>query len=150
MALDIDTLLGKLVDHALSTGHFDAVNTHEPDNAPGSGLTANVVLDTITPVSSGLAATSCRVTFIMTFMYPTTVMPRDATEPFLIKALDAVMGRLTGDLRLDDTVRMIDLLGAYGDGLEAITGYYKIQEQAYRVMELTIPLIVNDVWVQTD
>lgn len=150
MALDIDTLLGKLVDHALSTGHFDAVNTHEPDNAPGNGITANVVMDTITPVPGGLATTSCRVAFIMALMYPTTVLPRDASEPYLIKALDAVMGRLTGDLRLDDTVRMIDLLGAHGDGLEAIAGYTKIQEQVYRVMELTIPLIVNDVWVQTD
>lgn len=150
MALDIDTLLNKLVDHGLATGHFDAVNTHEPDNAPGNGITANIVLDTITPVAGGLATTSCRVAFVMALMYPTTVQPRDETEPYLIKALDAVMGRLTGDLRLDSTVRMIDLLGAHGDGLEAIAGYTKIQDQVYRVMELTIPLIVNDVWVQVD
>ncbi len=60
------------------------------------------------------------------------------------------MGRLTGDLRLDATVRMIDLLGAHGDGLEAIAGYTKIQDQVYRVMELTIPLIVNDIWTQSE
>lgn len=148
MALDIDTLLSKLVSHALSTGHFDSVNTHEPDNAPGNGITANVVLDTITPVPGGMATTSCRVAFFMTMMYPAEAQPRDDTEPYLIKALDAVMGRLTGDLRLDNTVRMIDLLGAHGDGLEALAGYTKIQEQVYRIMELTIPVIVNDVWVQ--
>lgn len=150
MALDIDSLLGKLVDHALATGHFDSVNTHEPDNAPGNGVSANIVLDTISPVPGGMATTSCRVAFAMALMYPTTIQPRDASEPYLIKALDAVMGRLTGDLRLDDTIRMIDLLGAYGDGLSAIAGYVTIQEQTYRIMELTIPLIVNDVWIQAD
>lgn len=146
MALDIDTLLGKLVTHAATTGHFDSVNTHEPDNAPGNGVTCNVVLDRINFVPGGLSYTSARVAFAMSLMYPTDVLPRDDSEAHLVKALDAVMRSLNGDFTLGGTVRMVDIGGAHGEELSTIAGYVKIQEQVYRVMEITIPLIVNDVW----
>jgi len=148
--LDIDTLMGKLVSHAQATGHFDSVNTHEPDNAPGNGVSCSVVLDRINFVQGGLDYTSARVAFAMALYYPANNLPRDDSEAYLIKALDAVMGRLNGDFTLGDTVRMIDIGGAHGEELSTIAGYVKIDEQLYRVMEITLPLIVNDVWEEVD
>lgn len=148
--LDIDTLMGSLVGLAQTTGHFDSVNTHEPDNAPGTGISCSVVLDRINFAPGGLDSTSARVAFAMALYYPSNNLPRDDAEPYLIKALDAVMTNLNADFTLGGAVRMVDIGGAYGEELSAIAGYVKIDEQLYRVMEITLPLIVNDVWEETE
>lgn len=148
--LDIDTLMGHLVSHAQATGHFDSVNTHEPDNAPGNGVFCSIVLDRINFVPGGLDNTSARIAFAVALMYPANNLPRDDAEPYLIKALDSLLGRLNADFTLGGSVRMIDIGGAYGEELSTIAGYVKIDEQLYRVMEITLPLIVNDVWEEIE
>jgi len=149
MSLDIDTLFNGMVSHALATGNFEAVNTHEPDSSPGNGITCNIIFDTVEPInSSGLDSTSARVVFAMALTYPLTSEPRDATEGYLVKALDALMTAYTGDFTLGDTIRGIDCLGTYGDGLSARGAYLQVGDQHYRVIDINIPLIVNDVWAQ--
>jgi hypothetical protein len=45
-------------------------------------------------------------------------------------------------------VRNVDLLGAYGAGLSALAGYLNVDNKMFRVVDLTLPLIVNNVWEQ--
>jgi len=151
MSLNIDTLLNELVSHALASGYFDAVNTHEPDNSPGNGLTCHVILDRVSPVnSSGLDYTTLRVAFLFELIYPVTALPRDQGENEIIKAMDALMNLFTGDFTMSDNVRMVDALGAYGEGMSAIAGYTSYDKGAswYRNIEITVPLIVDNVWEQ--
>ena len=42
----------------------------------------------------------------------------------------------------------IDLLGAYGQKLSAQAGYITIDSHMYRIMTLTIPCVINDLWTQ--
>jgi hypothetical protein len=58
------------------------------------------------------------------------------------------MKELSGSITLGGTVRMIDLLGIDGTPLSAMAGYLQIDRKVYRVMDLTIPVIVNDMWTQ--
>lgn len=66
----------------------------------------------------------------------------------MIKALDALMTAYTGDFTLGNTIRGVDCLGTYGEGLRALGAYMRVDSQTYRVIDLTIPLIANDVWAQ--
>jgi hypothetical protein len=150
MALDITTILNTIQDHALASGYFDTVNGHEPKSAPGNGLSAAVWVQQIGPArgGSGLAATSVRLALNVRLYTPMVQQPEDAIDPDLMTALDALMASYSADFTLGGLAREVDLEGIYGDPLSAVAGYLTTGGIEYRVMTITLPLIVNDLWEQ--
>ena len=55
----------------------------------------------------------------------------------------------SGDLDLGEEVRCVDLLGQTGRALSAQAGYLEQDSKLFRVVVITLPLIVNDLWDQT-
>lgn len=150
MTLDISTLIGAAQDHALATGLFDSVNGHEPLSPPGSGLTAAVWPQQIAPArgASGLASTTARVAMIFRIYSPMNQLPADAIDPAMVGAIDVMGSAYSGDFTLGGLVKQVDLLGAYGDPLGGQAGYLTEGAQQYRVWDITLPLVVNDLWPQ--
>ncbi len=133
---------------------FDAVNTAEPKSAPGSGVTCSIWVQSIGPiVDSGLASTSVRLELSVR-IYKSMISPDDdRIDPTMTAAMLSLMEDYSGDFALSiitvaPTVRMIDLLGAHGTPLSADSGYISIDNGLYRVLTLTVPIILNDVWTQ--
>jgi hypothetical protein len=150
MSLDITTILNTVQDHALTSGYFDTVNGHEPKSAPGNGLSAAVWVEQIGPArgGSGLNSTSARLALFVRLYTPMVQQPEDAIDPNLMTALDALMAAYSGDFTLGGLVREVDLQGIHGDPLSARAGYLTTSGAEYRVMTITLPLIVNDLWEQ--
>lgn len=149
-AAAVDTLFDKVVSHALKLAIFETINSHEPKSAPGLGLRAAIWVDYIGPVtSSGLAATSGKVTLKIRIYSSMLQQPYDAIDPDMLKATTTLLGEYTGDFDFGATVRQVDLLGAYGESLSAQAGYLTIDNKHYRAMTITLPIIINDMWVQT-
>ncbi|NUT23278.1 MAG: hypothetical protein HOV77_29260 [Hamadaea sp.] len=150
MALDIRTILDAVESHALASGYFAAVNGHEPKSPPVSGITCAVWVEQIGPArgGSGLNSTSSRLALFVRLYSSLMQQPADAIDPDLMTALDALMTAYSGDFTLDGLVRQVDLLGTYGDPLGARAGYLAEAGGEYRVMTITLPLIVNDLWDQ--
>jgi hypothetical protein len=150
MALDIRTILAAVESHALASGYFDAVNGHEPKSAPQNGLTCAVWVEQIGPArgGSGLDSTSARLALNVRLYTPMVQEPEDAIDPALMDALDALLAAYSADFELDGLVRQVDLLGTYGDPLSVRAGYLTTSGAEYRVMTITLPLIVNDLWEQ--
>lgn len=151
MALNVRTLYDALMSHALACGWFDAVNGQEPKSPPGQGLTCAVWPQTLRPAvgASGLDSTSIRLPFTQRLYMPLGSEPGDAIDPYMIDACDDLMGRYSADFTLDGLIRQIDLLGAYGDPLGFEAGYQRIESGTeFRVIDINIPLIVNDLWDQ--
>lgn len=149
MALNAGAILDAVVSHALASGQFERVNQHEPKNAPGNGLTAAVWVETIAPVrSSGLAATSAVVTLNVRLYVSMLAEPQDAIDPNIVAAVDALMTAYSGDFELGGLVQAVDLLGMAGVPMSARAGYLDQDGKLFRVMTITLPLIVNDVWEQ--
>ena len=150
MALDIRTILDAVESHALASGYFVAVNGHEPKSAPTTGITAAVWVEQIGPARGGsnLNSTSARLALFVRLYSSMMQQPTDAIDPDLMTALDALMGAYSGDFTLGGLVRQVDLRGAYGDGLSARAGYLDEGDAEYRVMTITLPLIVNNLWAQ--
>lgn len=148
--LDATGILNALVSHAAASGHFERVNTHEPKNAPGNGLTAALWLDRIEPVRqrSGLAASSVLLLFNLRAYTNMLAEPQDAIDPRLLAAVDALMAAYSGDFELGGQVANVDLLGAHSDGLSAQAGYLEQDNKLMRVMTIVLPLVVNDLWAQ--
>lgn len=151
MTINSQDLVDRVASKAKATGLFDRVNKHEPKNKPGRGLTAAIWVDRIEPASSrsGLASTSARVVLNLRIYTNMLQNPQDAIDPAVMRATDVMMTELSGDFDLGGRDRWIDLLGAtQGHELYAQSGYINIDNMVYRVMTLTVPIIVENAWTQ--
>lgn len=141
MALDTKGLFDALVSHAMSAGVFDQVNAHEPKSKPGRGIVASIYLDSIVPAKSGLASVSVRITFNIRIQTSMTQEPQDDIDPNILSAVDVLMTLYAGDFSLSDRVRNVDLME-----FSARSGYVNQDSTMFRVIVISLPLIVNDVW----
>lgn len=148
--MNIRGILDALISHAKASGLFETVNGHEPASAPGHGLHAAVWVDSIGPAdSSGLQATTGLLVFNVRIYTSVRSEPADAIDPALVDAVDALMTAYSGDFDLGEQVRCVDLLGQAGTPLSARAGYLEMDDGAvFRVMTLTVPVLVNDLWEQ--
>lgn len=143
--IGINDLLDQLVSHALQQGVFERVNTHEYKSAPGKGLFCEIWSENITPATrSGLASTSVVVTFNIRVRTDMVAEPQDAIDPSVINAIDLLMTAYSGDFELGGKARNIELLS----GARADAGYLNQDNKIFRIMTITLPVTVNDVWTQ--
>jgi hypothetical protein len=146
------TVFDKVVSYALATGRFDHVNQHEPKSAPGHGLECSVWMNTIVPTrSSGLNAVSGVVTLYARIYTNFRKQPYDMIDPEVMSAVADLIGALVGDFDFGGAVnvRAVDLLGAWTNvPLSAAAGYVEIDRQMFRVMTITIPIVINDMFTE--
>ncbi len=150
--MNISGILDALISHALATGLYDSVSGHEPKSknpALGSSLTAAMWVQHIAPIrTSGLASTAGRIEFTLRIYTSMLSEPQDAIDPAVMNAVDVMMGVYSGDFTLGNLVREVDLLGAYGKPLSAIAGYLNQAGKLFRVMDLCVPIVLDDLWAQ--
>lgn len=148
MTLNSGQILDTLVSHALGLGVFKQVNTHEYKSAPGKGLFCEIWAETIAPARSGLDITSARLTINVRIRSDMISEPQDSIDPEILDAVDLLMNAYTGDFELGGEARNIDLLAGSSPGLRADAGYLNQDNKIFRIMTITVPIIINDVWVQ--
>lgn len=148
--METDALVDGVVTHLLASGHFDAVNRHEPKSGPGTGLTAAVWMQGIAalPAQSGLYQTSGRALFQVRLYSNMLAEPEDEIDPALYRAVDDVIARYSSDFTLDGLINSIDLLGRHGVALSAQSGYLQVGQGWYRIVDIDVPLIIDDIWTQ--
>ncbi len=146
----VQNLTDALTSKAAATGAFRRVNSHEPKSAPGSGLTLAVWADSIQPVAqaSGLASTSGVVTYLARAYGNMLQKPEDDVDPRLMAAASVLVGAYSADFTLGGLCRNVDLLGMYGRKLGAQAGYVTIAGSMYRIMSVTVPCVLDDLWEQ--
>lgn len=148
--LDLVGLFNAVETDALTSGLFDTVSGHEAKSAPGHGMHYQVWAGEITPVqASGLDTTSVRVVIYGRVLCSMLREPLDLIETDLLYSVDRLMAAYSGQFQLAlGNVREIDLLGIHGVPLGAKPGYISIDHTMFRCADITIPIIVNDVWGQ--
>lgn len=144
------TVIDAVASHAMTTGFFSEVNGTEPKSAPPEvGLTGAVWVQALRPSrSSGLAVTTMLFTVAVRLYASMIHEPQDMIDPTMMAAVDALMQEYTGDFQLGGLVRSLDLLGSESDGLGGEAGYVSINNKMYRVFTISVPMIINDVYVQ--
>ena len=142
-------VLATVLDKVAGTGKFEAVVGYEPLSAPTERLTAAVfVADPLSPIaeSSGLAAADARLVIMVRVMRRALSEPLEDVDLDALDAADAVMDALAGGYTLGSTVRAVDLLGESGQGVEVQPGYATIDKTIFRLMDITVPVMINNVW----
>lgn len=150
MTLDFTPALKRIESMIAATGLFSSVNLHEPKNAPGKDLVCAVFLDEIRPVpqESGQNVTTGCVVFKARVFKPMLSKPEGMIDQVVGHAAGKIIEVLSGDIDLQDNIKYVDLLGATGTALSCKGGYLTIDTTMFRIMDVTIPLIINDIWNQ--
>jgi hypothetical protein len=148
----VTALQAAVVSQAQQLGVFQRVFAHEPRNAPGAGLTLALWLGPIRPTTqSGMNNVSGVVTYmgrIYKSMLGANAKEDDAIDAALLTALSALFGAYAGGFTLGGTVRAIDLLGMSGTPFSATPAYIEEAGKFYRIFELVIPIVINDLWTE--
>jgi hypothetical protein len=150
MAFGAQTLFNAIESHARASGLFDSVNTFEPKSAPGGNLHCAIYVSGLqpAPLDSGLFSTAGVLTIMARIYLPMIQEPQDKIDPTIVAATDTLMEDFSGDFTLGGNARNIDLLGQSGAALSALAGYITIDQTVFRSMDITIPIVVNDVFTQ--
>lgn len=143
-------LINAVASIVLGSGLFTAVSSHEPASLPATGMAAAVWMQGIGPLKklSGLAGTAARVELRLRIYTPLITGNMDSIDPSMTSAASEMIRRLSADFTLNGEIFAADLLGAQGNPLSAKADYYKQGDQFYRIYDITVPLLVDDVWAQ--
>ena len=149
--LNTAALVDELVSKALQLGIFEKVQGHEPKSQPGNGMTAAVWVENIAPFQqgSGLSQTSVLVGFTFRIYQSAFSEPQDAIDPNVMRAVDTLLEKYSGNFTLGGQVREVDLLGEAGTPLSAQAGWLNIDGKIFRIMDVNLPVIISDVWSQS-
>jgi hypothetical protein len=145
---DANGLTNSLVTMAEKSGLFAVVTGHEIIQPPPAGMIAAVWLQTIGPARkfSGLNSTAGLVVFTLRIYMPMITGALDTVDPQMATAAAGMIGTLTAGYTLGGSVIEVDVLGSNGKPLSADAGYLK--DQPTRIMDINIPLVVDNVWGQ--
>jgi len=144
---DFPGLVDAVASVALATGCFDTVNTHEPKAPPGTGMTCSIWTSDIRPVgSSGLNAVSGLIELTMRIQTPALQEPADQIDPSVMQTVGTLMAAFGAGFTLGAIVREVDLIGQHSQGQRAKPGYVDQNGTVYRVFDVMLPLIVNDLY----
>lgn len=151
MTLSIDSITSALESAAQALGVFDSVNGYEVKSPPGNGVHCEIVfgLFELVPVRSGLQDVSFKLTYKVRLRTPWAQQPTEGIDPSLLKACDALLASYIGGFTLSGNVNAVDLLGlAGGTPISANSGYIDQGGVMFRIVEITLPLIVDDLWTE--
>jgi hypothetical protein len=148
MAFDFQGLVDAVASYAGQTGEFERVATHEPKSRPGNGLTCSMWYEEIAPLAaaSGLSSVTGLITITLRPQMPFLAQPADQTDPLIMRAVAALITQFAGGFTMTGVVRNVDLLGNHSQGLRAKTGYVNQDGTVYRVTDVSLPLVVNDLF----
>lgn len=146
--------LNALASHALGLGLFGTVAGSEPKTGPNDNrLVCAFWVSNLRPIPamSGLASTTWRLE-VMARIYDrdgfTPASPFDIGDAPIIDAAVDLMEAYTGDFTLGGQVRLVDLLGAFGEPMQLRAGYINQDNTIYRNTDITIPLVMSEEWGQ--
>lgn len=146
----IDPIFAAVISDVQASGYFRKVNKHEPKRPPTMGLTAAVWLQRMFGVGliSGLNSTSGVLVFNVRIYSNAMTEPQDEIDPRMTRAAANIMRRWHDDYDFEGVIRNVDLLGITQVQLDCNAGYLEIDRKIFRIYDITLPCIVNDIWTQ--
>lgn len=146
----IADLFAQVEARAQGLGGFEQVIGHEPRSAPVSLPALAVWFNGLGPARglSGLDATSVRCEFKGRLYLNGQAKDEDKVEQKILYLSALVLGAFSAAFTLGGEAMEVDLLGGYGNPLEVTPAWMQQDSKEFRVAEVTIPVILDDVWVQ--
>ena len=147
MSFNITAAMRQLESVLAKSGYYRHVQIGEPKQATERWTGALFMEQTITWLT---LSTLCAVHVVILRTFDNMLHePQEDVELEMAIIVDQVMDDLSGDFNLGDNISHIDIGGEHGPPLAARWSYIDVGGPMYRVSDITIPLVVNDVAVLT-
>ena len=149
MAFNIKNSLDAIASHISRTGYVNDVRIGEPTSPPDAvdKMHAAIYM-TSASVAELTLSTTIELHVVTVRLYRRAAFGQgdDAgqVESEMALALSQISSNLIGEFDLGGTLRAIDSGGQYGTGYSATWGYVQLSSTVYRIIDITIPLIVDD------
>lgn len=143
-AFAIRSTLKAVQNYLAASGWVRTAQVGEPKSPPGEGVTAAVFMSNWSVAQLTLSTTIEVHTVTLRFYRNMLQTPTEDIEFELARILSEVTSDLLGEFDLGATIRNVDAGGQYGQGLSARWGYVDVGGTLYRLVDLTLPLIVDD------
>ena len=145
---DISASMQKVASHLMGSGYLTGgVLIGEP-KGPVEDFTAGVMLgsDAIQVVELTLGTTIERHGIQVRLYHPISFSEDDdeQVELRMAQLTSDVMKLIAEDFQLGDGIRQVDIGGIYGSPMAAQAGYLQIDQTQHRIVDITVPLIVDD------
>jgi len=141
---NITSTLRSLENKLLTNGYFTHVQIGEPKSPPGQRFTGALFMNAVN--TWGTLSTLCAVYIVTLRIYDNmTQEPQEDVEIEMAILVDQIMDDIAGEFDLGATIQAVDMLGMKGTPLGVKWGYVDVSGTMYRIADITIPLIVNDV-----
>lgn len=144
MAFNIKTTIQAIASYLQASGYFQTVNTGEPKSPPTGKLNAAVFMDSVNVVQLTLATTIEIHAVIIRIYINMMSDPEEQIEYQMAEAVSKVSSDLIGEYDLGATIRNVDAGGAHSSGLRASWGYLELGGIIYRIVDMYVPLLVDD------
>jgi len=143
---NLTATLKSVESHLRSSGYASSVVVGEPKSAMEAGprVTAAVwtVSATIVALTAGNETIELHVLNVRLYADAFTESP-ETLELAIVNAQSQVAAKLLADANLNSSVRSIDAGGQYGVQFEGQYGYAEVSGKMYRIVDLTLPFIVD-------
>lgn len=149
MALNTVNLLTKLGSYVKRTGRAKRVVLYDPMSQVPPG-TISISIRSVRAFNqiSALNKTGVCIVFSIVLYIDSKAEPKDGQELELMGVFDLLMQSFNEKFTLEGAVHSIDIFGRAGTPLGADFGRVEIDKVIYRVMDITLPLLVTNVWTQ--
>lgn len=141
-------LLDAIASNAAACGWCQSAQTFEPKSAPQTDFHFAVTMMNAAPYRSGLTSTTFRIELACRIYVSMLREPQDSIDPDITAAAWDLIQSYSSGFTLGGLVRNVDLLGESGEPLDLKFGYIGIDKRLYRIAEITLPVIVSDVFTQ--
>lgn len=145
-AAQATALFTEVQSYAQALNIFQGVDLHDPWNAPGSQMFCSINLGRakLLPTASGMISASGQVTLTVRVWSSALQRPLDGIDPGILAAACSLMGALAGGFTLNETVRNIDVFG-----MTAEPAYVDFEGKPFRVIEITVGIVINDMFTES-
>ena len=150
-SLDVRAILARLTTYAETLGIFDAVIVgNSPTTLPASGLACAISATSLTPSASfsGLSSTSVALTCTVRIYKNKMTAPIDLIDVAVWDAAEKMLAQIHTSVGLSGDAIVTDIFQIERVEMTAISGFVPGDSGFYQVVDLTVPIIVGDVWVQ--
>jgi hypothetical protein len=149
MAFNIGTTLDNITSHISASGYVNDVQVGEPISVPDANdrIFVGVWMTSASVVEVTLSTTvEIHITNVRLYKRAALGQGDDSgdVEKDLALAVSQISSDLIGEYDLGGSVRNIDMAGQYSEGMTATWGYVQIAQTVFRMVDLVVPLIVDD------
>lgn len=143
---DILPTMRSVQSKAAESGYFHTVELGEPKSSlQGHGMEAYIWMDSVAVAGTTLNYAIEIHTVTLRLYMPMLTGDTLEDEVEMDAAVNQVKRNLAADFDLGGTVRNVDFAGQHSGGLESVTGFVDLSGTQYRIVDITLPVIVDDI-----